>query len=127
MAGNTDAVGSERFNQSLSGARARAVVAALVQRGLPAARLAAIGYGATRPIASNDDETGRARNRRVELALSPSFAANMAFFTTLVPVAVQQAAPRPPPSLARKPAALNLHPNRLDPIQRNSLGPPLSY
>ena len=127
VAGNTDAIGSERFNQALSNARARAVVAALVQRGLPAARLAAVGFGASRPIASNDDTAGRARNRRVELALSPSFEANAAFLTTLVPVSVRQAASPSPPSLARRPAALNLRPNRLDPIQRNSLGPPVSY
>ncbi len=127
VAGNTDAIGTARFNQSLSDGRARAVIAALISRGIPPARLAAVGFGATRPIAANDSETGRAENRRVELALSPSFAANAASFTASVPVSIQAtSAPRPPMS-ARRAAPLNVHANRLDPIQRNNLGPPVSY
>ncbi len=127
IAGNTDAIGTAHANQSLSEARARAVVDALAERGIDAGRLAAIGFGATRPIAPNDTDDGRAQNRRVELALSPSFAANAAYFTALVPVSIIEAHAAARPSLGRRPAPLNLSPNRPDPIQRNNLGPPVSY
>jgi OmpA-OmpF porin, OOP family len=67
VAGHTDNVGSADANQTLSEARAKAVVAALVARGVPAERLAARGHGQTAPIADNRSEEGRAKNRRVEL------------------------------------------------------------
>lgn len=64
IGGHTDNTGSEEGNNALSQARADAVVAALVARGLPAAALSAQGYGASQPIASNDTDEGRAANRR---------------------------------------------------------------
>jgi outer membrane protein OmpA-like peptidoglycan-associated protein len=67
VAGHTDNVGSPEANLKLSEERAKAVMAALVSRGIPAARLAAKGYGQTTPIADNRTEEGRAKNRRVEL------------------------------------------------------------
>jgi len=58
-------------NWELSAARAGGVVRALITRGkVPAGRLVALGYAETRPIASNGEESGRARNRRVEFLLS---------------------------------------------------------
>ncbi len=134
VAGNTDAVGSDAYNQALSLERAQNVVAALVTRGVPAARLQAVGFGRTRPVASNATDEGRARNRRVELALSSSFAANGAALAALVPPetnvaqAVEPDATAPPrPTLARTPAALAIHANTPERVQPNALGPNLSY
>ena len=67
VAGHTDNTGDPLENQRLSAERAAAVKQALVGQGVPAARVTDEGYGADRPIASNDTEVGRARNRRVEL------------------------------------------------------------
>ncbi len=70
IGGHTDNQGSDAYNQSLSERRAQAVREALVARGLKgkdAERLDAAGFGATMPIAGNETEEGRARNRRVEL------------------------------------------------------------
>lgn len=66
---HTDAVGSDRDNQTLSENRARSVVDYLVGKGIVATRLRARGYGKTVPVASNDTEEGRALNRRVEFKL----------------------------------------------------------
>lgn len=57
-------------NWELSTARASEVVRRLVERGLPPQRLEAIGRADTRPVASNDTEAGRRRNRRIEIVLS---------------------------------------------------------
>lgn len=65
--GHTSSEGAEAYNQELSQRRAQAVVDDLVRRGLPTSRLTAVGVGEARPIASNDDETGRSLNRRVEI------------------------------------------------------------
>jgi outer membrane protein OmpA-like peptidoglycan-associated protein len=67
IAGHTDNAGAVDANQALSDARAAAVMKALTDRGIPAARLTAKGYGQTQPIADNRTESGRAKNRRVEL------------------------------------------------------------
>ncbi|CAG0982108.1 putative lipoprotein YiaD [Gammaproteobacteria bacterium] len=68
VVGHTDSVGSVDANMSLSRARAEAVVAALSSaHGIAAARLKGYGVGPLAPVASNDAETGRAKNRRVEL------------------------------------------------------------
>lgn len=66
--GHTDGVGSDTYNQTLSDARARSVVAWLTQHGIAADRLTAKGYGKTMPVADNDSDEGRAKNRRVEVA-----------------------------------------------------------
>ena len=65
--GHTDSDGAEAYNQELSQRRAQAIVDALVaNHGIARNRLEAIGYGETRPIASNDTATGKAQNRRTE-------------------------------------------------------------
>jgi len=67
--GHTDNVGGGAFNLALSQRRAAAVRDALIaQFKVPGARLAATGFGLTRPVASNDSLDGRAANRRVELS-----------------------------------------------------------
>jgi outer membrane protein OmpA-like peptidoglycan-associated protein len=67
--GHTDNTGSSNANLELSIDRANAVKDFLVQQGVDAGRIAAFGYGETRPIASNDTPEGREQNRRVELDL----------------------------------------------------------
>jgi outer membrane protein OmpA-like peptidoglycan-associated protein len=68
VVGHTDGKGSVEYNIDLSRRRAQAVVAELVQRhGIDTARLSARGAGAGEPLAPNDSEENRARNRRVEL------------------------------------------------------------
>jgi OOP family OmpA-OmpF porin len=66
--GHTDNVGNDAYNQTLSEARAKAVVAWLTQHGVEADRLTAKGYGKTKPVADNGSDEGRAKNRRVEIA-----------------------------------------------------------
>lgn len=63
--GHTDSVGTDVQNNRLSQARAEAVVAALVKKGVSENRLTAVGKGAHYPIADNNTEEGRAKNRRV--------------------------------------------------------------
>jgi outer membrane protein OmpA-like peptidoglycan-associated protein len=68
IVGHTDNKGSADYNLSLSQRRAAAVVASLVsQYGIDAGRLTSEGAGMTRPLAPNDTDEGRAKNRRVEL------------------------------------------------------------
>jgi len=66
--GHTDNVGGDAYNQTLSEARARAVMDWLIKHGVPAGRLTAKGYGKTMPVADNGSDEGRAKNRRVEIA-----------------------------------------------------------
>lgn len=69
--GHTDSTGSDAINQPLSERRAAAVADYLQYQGVQRARMAVRGYGSQFPVASNDDETGRTQNRRVEIRLSP--------------------------------------------------------
>lgn len=69
--GHTDSTGSDAYNMTLSQRRADSVATYLSSNGVLRARIATQGYGETQPIASNDSETGRAANRRVEIKLVP--------------------------------------------------------
>ena len=69
VAGHTDSVGDADANFSLSERRAKTVRDYLVRYGVESARLSVRGYGESEPMASNDSEAGRARNRRVELRI----------------------------------------------------------
>jgi outer membrane protein OmpA-like peptidoglycan-associated protein len=68
--GHTDSVGGDDYNQRLSEQRAATVRDYLVQNGISMNNVSAIGFGKTRPIASNDTSAGRQQNRRVELVVS---------------------------------------------------------
>ena len=69
--GHTDSTGSDAYNQTLSENRARTVANYLSSRGVSAARVRSQGYGETMPVASNETDEGRARNRRVEIKIVP--------------------------------------------------------
>jgi outer membrane protein OmpA-like peptidoglycan-associated protein len=70
--GHTDSDGAEAYNQALSERRAQAVSSYLASRGVNAVRIATMGYGETRPIASNETADGKAQNRRVEIKVVPA-------------------------------------------------------
>lgn len=65
--GHTDSTSTAAHNQKLSEERANSVKTYLTGKGVAAARLSAVGYGQSRPVADNSTELGRAQNRRVEL------------------------------------------------------------
>lgn len=68
--GHTDNTGSAIYNQRLSQGRAQAVVDALVRLGVEPGRLIAKGYGADKPIAPNNSDDNRAKNRRVQILIT---------------------------------------------------------
>ena len=67
--GHTDSDGSDVSNQKLSQERADVVRNALIERGLKAENLTAVGYGESKPVASNKTAAGKAKNRRTEVVL----------------------------------------------------------
>ncbi|NTW54263.1 MAG: OmpA family protein [Chlorobaculum sp.] len=67
--GHTDNTGTEYSNQTLSERRAESVSTLLRTYGVSGQRLTAIGYGETRPVATNETEVGRRQNRRVEVLI----------------------------------------------------------
>ena len=71
VAGHTDNVGSDSYNQQLSVQRANAVAGYLTSKGIMQQRMIVTGAGESRPVASNDTEAGRAQNRRVEITIVP--------------------------------------------------------
>ncbi len=71
VAGYTDNTGPADYNQKLSERRASTVALYLHSRGVAKERLAAIGHGEAKPVASNSTAEGRAKNRRVEITLEP--------------------------------------------------------
>jgi outer membrane protein OmpA-like peptidoglycan-associated protein len=68
--GHTDSIGTEEYNQRLSEQRAETVRDYLVAQGVPDMTVSAVGFGKSRPVASNDSDAGRQQNRRVELVVS---------------------------------------------------------
>ena len=69
IGGHTDNVGTAAYNMKLSGDRAKSTVEYLVSKGVDVKRIESKGYGMTTPIASNDTEEGRSKNRRIEVKI----------------------------------------------------------
>jgi OOP family OmpA-OmpF porin len=69
IAGHTDSIGSEEYNQRLSEGRAQAVKDYFVEHGVPESQMSVMGYGESEPRDTNDTAEGRERNRRVELRI----------------------------------------------------------
>jgi outer membrane protein OmpA-like peptidoglycan-associated protein len=93
VSGHTEAIGSDAFNQALSEKRAAAVADYLEYKGIPKARVTAKGYGKQFPVASNDTDAGRAKNRRVEIRLTDAGAVAQNGMTNGPPAGF----PPPPP------------------------------
>jgi outer membrane protein OmpA-like peptidoglycan-associated protein len=75
--GHTDSFGGDDLNQTLSQARAESVQQYMINAmRIPTYRLIATGYGETRPVASNETEAGRARNRRIDIVIKPNLEAS---------------------------------------------------
>lgn len=72
IAGHTDSIGRDAYNERLSKKRADAVVNYFVSKGIKKEMLVAVGYGKTKPVESNETEEGRRKNRRVELVILES-------------------------------------------------------
>jgi outer membrane protein OmpA-like peptidoglycan-associated protein len=71
VAGHTDSVGTDAYNQTLSQQRANAVATFLSGKGVMQQRMIVVGAGEAHPVASNDTDAGRAQNRRVEITIVP--------------------------------------------------------
>ena len=69
--GHTDSTGGEAYNQALSERRADSVRVALVSSGVGNARIDVIGFGESKPVATNDTPAGRQLNRRVRIVITP--------------------------------------------------------
>ena len=69
--GHTDSVGSDEYNMDLSRRRAQTVKNLLVMRDVAENRIETIGFGKTMPVAGNETEAGRQKNRRVEIRIAP--------------------------------------------------------
>lgn len=67
VSGHTDHIGTEAKNKILSLSRAKSIVDYLIKNKIDPARLRSLGFGSTKPIASNSNEAGRLQNRRVEI------------------------------------------------------------
>ena len=75
--GHTDSFGGDDFNQKLSQERAESVQQYMINAmRIPTYRLIATGYGETRPVASNETESGRKRNRRIDIVIRPNIEAS---------------------------------------------------
>jgi len=72
IVGHTDSSGDETYNLRLSERRAQSASTYMVSQGLPASRIQIVGRGENEPIAGNDTDAGRQKNRRIEVAIIAS-------------------------------------------------------
>lgn len=71
ISGHTDSTGTAQYNQQLSQQRADAVANYLISRNVSPSRITSVGAGESQPVASNETDSGRAANRRVEIRVVP--------------------------------------------------------
>ena len=71
--GHTDAFGSDNQNLTLSQSRAQSVVQHLIAEAVAPRSLRSVGYGESRPVANNETEEGRKRNRRIDVVIQPNW------------------------------------------------------
>jgi outer membrane protein OmpA-like peptidoglycan-associated protein len=74
ISGHTDNVGKPKTNKTLSARRAEACRSYLTSRGIDGSRITAVGYGDERPVAPNDSDENRQKNRRIEVVEQPAAA-----------------------------------------------------
>jgi len=101
LAGHTDSLGSDEYNQRLSDRRAAAVKKYLAGRGIAGDRMTAVGLGESQPVDTNETEEGREHNRRVELKILSGGGGAV----TVAPPAGADAAAAPAADAAAAPAA----------------------
>jgi len=70
ISGHTDDVGTEEYNLELSAKRAESVANYLAEHGIDRKRMTSVGFGESKPVASNDTEEGKAKNRRTEIKIT---------------------------------------------------------
>lgn len=70
LTGHTDSIGTKNYNEHLSKERSQAVRSVLIKNGIDKSRISAVGFGSSKPIASNATEEGRAANRRTEATVT---------------------------------------------------------
>ena len=83
IVGHTDAIGTDEVNDRLANLRATTVLQRLVAKGIGTQYLHTAAMGRRQPVAPNDTDAGRARNRRVEFFIAHSYEANIAALTAL--------------------------------------------
>ena len=71
VSGHTDNVGNDAYNQKLSQQRAGAVKDYFVKKGIDAGLVKSVGFGESKPVASNADAAGRSQNRRITFDINP--------------------------------------------------------
>ncbi|WP_216855957.1 OmpA family protein [Acidisphaera sp. S103] len=126
--GHTDAVGADAYNINLSARRAANVMRELVRRGVRPDQLSEVAIGKRQPLAPNDTEAGRARNRRVEFLVSSGIEANLAAVQQrVVPIAylsLDNSTP-PPPGQATVVQVLRMKPGPEPRLANAGPGDPL--
>lgn len=98
VAGHTDAKGSDSYNQKLSDKRAASVMGYLVEKGIAAERITAVGYGESQPVADNATDEGRELNRRVEMKVLSASGGGVSVAPVDPAAPMPDAAPAPAPA-----------------------------